>query len=79
MKIPALIALLVANIWGLAAGYIAVWLFFAVGAGLLQWELARFRLLSAQGSSLSMSFSALLLFVAGLYQFSSMKAACLSR
>lgn len=68
-----------ANIWGLAAGYIAVWLFFALGAGILQWELARLRLLSAEGSSLSMSFSALLLFVAGLYQFSSMKAACLSR
>jgi predicted metal-binding membrane protein len=68
-----------ANIRGLAAGYIAVWLLFAVGAGFLEWELARFRLLSAQGNSLSTSFSALLLLVAGLYQFSPMKAACLSR
>src|SRR5581483_2541059 len=68
-----------ANVWGFAAGYIAVWLLFALGAGLLQWELARLRLLSAQGSSLSLSFSALLLFVAGVYQFSAMKAACLSR
>jgi predicted metal-binding membrane protein len=68
-----------ANVWGLAAGYMAVWLLFAVGAGILQWELARWRLLSAEGSSLSMTFSALLLFVAGLYQFSTMKAACLSR
>lgn len=68
-----------ANIWGLAAGYIAVWLLFALGAGLLQWELARLRFLSAEGSSLSMSLSALLLIVAGLYQFSTMKAACLSR
>ena len=67
------------NIWGLAAGYIAVWLLFALGAGILQWELARLRLLSAQGASLSVSLSALLLLLAGLYQFSPMKAACLSR
>jgi predicted metal-binding membrane protein len=67
------------NIWGLAGGYIAAWLLFAVGAGLLQWELARLRLLSTQGTSLSASLSALLLSFAGLYQFSPMKAACLSR
>jgi predicted metal-binding membrane protein len=67
------------NIWGLAAGYIAVWLLFALGAGILQWELARLRLLSVDGASLSASLSALLLFIAGLYQFSPMKAACLSR
>jgi predicted metal-binding membrane protein len=54
------------NIWGLAAGYIAVWLLFALGAGILQWELARLRLLSVDGASLSASFSP-------------MKAACLSR
>jgi predicted metal-binding membrane protein len=67
------------NIWGLAAGYIAVWLLFALGAGILQWELARLGLLSVEGASLSASLSALLLFIAGLYQFSPMKAACLSR
>jgi predicted metal-binding membrane protein len=67
------------DIWGLAAGYIAVWLLFALGAGILQWELARLRLLSVEGASLSASLSALLLFIAGIYQFSPMKAACLAR
>jgi predicted metal-binding membrane protein len=67
------------DIWGLVGGYIAVWLVLSTGAGLLQWELARLELLSAQGTSISVPLSASLLLAAGLYQFSPMKAGCLSR
>jgi len=45
----------------------------------MQWVLARFGLLSAHGISVSAPLSAMLLLVAGLYQFSAIKAACLSR
>jgi predicted metal-binding membrane protein len=67
------------NIWGLIGGYVAVWLAFSVGAGLMQWGLARHGLLSAYGMSASAPFSVTLLLIAGLYQFSTIKAACLSR
>ena len=41
------------NIWGLVGGYVAVWLVFSIGAGLVQRELARAGLLSAHGISIS--------------------------
>jgi len=67
------------NIWGLLGGYVAVWFAFSFGAGLAQWTLARLGLMSIPGLSGYAPLSVALLLVAGLYQFSAIKAACLSR
>jgi predicted metal-binding membrane protein len=63
----------------LVAGYLAVWLGFSVLAGGLQMVLFSAGLVSAFGDSLSVWLSAGLLMVAGLYQFSAVKEACLSK
>lgn len=67
---------------GLAAlisGYLVVWSGASVfGAG-LQWLLATRGLLTPAGASLSPILTAALLAGAGLYQFSALKAACLSK
>lgn len=63
----------------LVAGYLAVWLGFSSLAALAQIALFSAGLLSAFGDSLSPVLSAGLLAVAGLYQFSALKAACLSK
>lgn len=63
----------------LVAGYLAVWLGFSVLAGALQMALFGAGLVSAFGDSLSVPLSAGLLLVAGLYQFSAVKEACLSK
>src|SRR3954470_11022364 len=60
----------------LTAGYVAVWLGFALGAASLQWLLARAGLL-ADGSVGRLLGGALFL-GAGLYQFSPLKKACLT-
>lgn len=63
----------------LVAGYLAVWLGFSALAGGLQMVLFSAGLISAFGDSLSLWLSAGLLLVAGLYQFSPVKEACLSK
>jgi len=63
----------------LAAGYLAVWLGFAVLAGSAQLLLFRAGLLSPLGQSLSPWLSGVLLIGAGAYQFSTLKEACLSK
>ena len=63
----------------LALGYLSVWLGFAIAAAGVQLVLFRAGLVSAFGDSRSDWLSALLLLLAGLYQFSSLKAACLAR
>jgi predicted metal-binding membrane protein len=63
----------------LVAGYLAVWLGFSLLAGGLQMALFSAGLVSAFGDSLSVWLSAGLLLVAGLYQFSPVKEACLSK
>ena len=63
----------------LVAGYLIVWLGFSVLAGALQMGLFAAGLVSAFGDSLSVWLSAGLLLVAGLYQFSPVKEACLSK
>ena len=63
----------------LLAGYLTVWLGFSVLAGLAQVALVRAGLLDALGTSRAPLFSAFLLFMAGLYQFTPLKEACLSR
>ena len=63
----------------LAAGYLAVWLGFAVLATAAQLALADAGLLTPLGASGSAMLSALLLAAAGLWQLSQTKAACLLR
>lgn len=61
------------------AGYIAVWLGFAVAAAGLQMALFSTGLTSAYGDSRSAALSAVLLALAGFYQFTALKHACLNR
>ncbi len=63
----------------LVAGYLGVWLAASALGAAAQWALARWGLLTPAGASLSPWLSAALLTGAGAYQFSSVKAACLSR
>ena len=63
----------------LVGGYLLVWLGFSVIAGVLQLVLFQMGLLTAFGDSRSALLSAALLLGAGLYQFSPIKEACLSK
>jgi predicted metal-binding membrane protein len=60
-----------------AAGYIAAWSGFSVGASLLQWGLAEAALLSPMMVSASPSLGGAILVVAGVYQWTPLKYACL--
>jgi len=59
----------------LIAGYVAVWLGFALAAASLQWVLARGGLLD--GDSVGRLVGGTIFLGAGLYQFSALKQACL--
>ena len=61
------------------AGFLAIWAGFSILAAGLQMALFRFDLVSAFGDSRSATLSAVLLTIAGLYQFSALKEACLSK
>lgn len=63
----------------LTAGYAAVWLGFALAASLLQWGLARASLVDPAMASASPLFSGAVFIGAGLYQFSGLKHACVTR
>lgn len=63
----------------LLAGYLAVWMGFAVLAAALQMALAGAGLLTPWGASAERWFSAALLAGAGAWQFTALKDACLSR
>lgn len=63
----------------LVAGYLAVWLGFSVVAAAVQMGLFRAELVSDFGDSRSNILSAGLLLLAGLYQFSPSKEACLAK
>lgn len=63
----------------LLGGYLAAWLGFSLVAAAAQVALFRAGLIGALGQSLSVPLTAALLVGAGAYQFSAMKAACLSR
>ena len=60
-------------------GFILVWLVFAILASLAQIFLTEKSILSPDGKFLSPLASIILLLLAGLYQFSSLKKACLYR
>ena len=68
-----------ARFGALVAGYLTVWIGFSVLAAGLQIGLFRAWLLSPFGDSQSVLLSAALLAGAGLYQFSALKEACLSK
>ncbi|MFC2969049.1 DUF2182 domain-containing protein [Acidimangrovimonas pyrenivorans] len=63
----------------LLAGYLAVWAVASLGFGSAQLALARAGLLTPAGQSTSLGLSAALCAVAGAYQFSRLKEACLSQ
>ncbi len=65
--------------WALLSGYIMVWLLFSVVAGIAQHLLVMASLVSAAGVSSSTWITISLLGIAGVYQFSPLKQACLSR
>lgn len=69
--------------WGFIGGYVTVWLGFAGAAAIAQlWLIDRDlfgqRLLGSSGSSVSTIFSACLLALAGVYQFTSLTRRCLT-
>ncbi len=68
-----------AGFWGLLAGFCLVWVGFAAVAALAQSASAWWGGMTAGGLLRSDWLAAALLAVAGLYQFSALKAACLSR
>ena len=59
------------------SGYVAAWTLFSVGATALQWQLEKLALLSPMLASASPLFGGALLVLAGLYQLSRWKDACL--
>ncbi len=63
----------------LTAGYVSVWLGFAVAATALQVVLSRIALLDSAMASASPLFSGAVFIGAGAYQFTALKHACLSR
>lgn len=62
-----------------AGGYLIAWSAFSIFATTAQWALGSAMLLSAMMSSRSDVFAGLLLVVAGAYQFTPLKTACLSQ
>ena len=63
----------------LIAGYLVIWLGFSIVVAALQMGLFNAGLVSAFGDSRSFWLSGALLIIAGLYQFSALKEACLSK
>ncbi|WP_316862420.1 DUF2182 domain-containing protein [uncultured Cohaesibacter sp.] len=63
----------------LALGYITIWVLFALLATLLQWGLTEIQTMSPVMAPASMVFSASTLLLAGIYQFTAAKQACLLR
>ena len=60
-----------------AAGYLLVWLWFSLVAAALHWMMESSGIISLMGSR-SQALSSGVLIAAGVYQFSSLKTACLS-
>jgi predicted metal-binding membrane protein len=65
------------RIYAFAAGYLIVWIVFSLGATALQRVLAALLLVSSMMEVTSPTASAMLLFIAGLYQLTPIKLACL--
>ncbi len=65
--------------WALLSGYLSVWLLFSVPAAGLQLLFSNFDLITFDGIILSGWLTTGLLILAGIYQFTPMKEACLSK
>jgi predicted metal-binding membrane protein len=65
------------RIYAFAAGYLIVWVVFSLGATVLQRVLAALLLVSPMMEVTSPTAGAMLLFIAGLYQLTPIKLACL--
>jgi predicted metal-binding membrane protein len=65
------------GMFAFAAGYVLAWAGFSAGATLLQWALAEAALLSPMMVSASPALGGTLLVVAGVYQWTPFKHACL--
>ncbi len=65
------------QIYALVAGYLVIWTVFSLGATVLQRALAALLLLSPMMEATSSRISATLLLVAGVYQLTPLKQACL--
>ncbi len=63
--------------WWFLGGYVAVWWVFALGSAGLQWWLTGLGLVDERGRMVRL-LGGVTLLLAGLYQFSSLKEACLS-
>lgn len=61
-----------------AAGYLLAWVAFALVATLAQWALQRAALLSVEMTTVSRTAGAVVLVLAGIYQWSSFKDVCLA-
>lgn len=61
-----------------AAGYLLAWTVFSLGATAAQWALEQSLLLSAMMAATSKEFGGLVLIAAGIYQWTSLKDACLT-
>ena len=66
------------NTWMLALGYLLVWAAFSAGATALQWWLMRTGMLTPMMETSSRRAGAALLIVAGVYQCTPLKHACLA-
>jgi predicted metal-binding membrane protein len=64
--------------WLLAGGYVAIWALFSAGATVLQWWLMRSGILTPMMEASNRRAGGALLILAGLYQFTPLKRACLT-
>ena len=62
----------------LALGYVAIWAIFSIGATALQWALGQLLILNPMMEVSSRSAGAILLALAGVYQWTPLKHACLA-
>lgn len=67
----------VARTYAFAGGYLLAWTLFSAAATVLQWLLAEAALLSPMMESASATMSGFLLVLAGIYQWTPLKRACL--
>jgi predicted metal-binding membrane protein len=64
---------------GFIIGYLVVWIAFSAAATLTQWAMLQAAVVSPLMESTSVALSVALLAIAGIYQFTSLKQACLTR
>jgi predicted metal-binding membrane protein len=64
--------------WLVALGYVAVWALFSVGATAFQWALGKSSILNPMMEVASPEAGAILLAIAGIYQLTPLKQACLT-